>query len=124
MKALIVFLLSLLIVLDVKADYSIDTFLEYMQQKGYYDIIAQIKEYFWDDVAIEFCKELVQSNDCEQLVKIYINIPGKTRGQFKETKKLTSIVFYPDNYNIYKDNELYFHNIIETIENKFDLNSN
>ena len=53
-------------------DYSIDAFLDYLQEKGYYDLIEEIKNAFGDDIAIAVCKELVQSNDCEIVVRIYM----------------------------------------------------
>ena len=53
-------------------DYSIDSFLDYLQQTGYYDLIQEIKNSFGDDIAIAVCEELVQSNDCEIVVRIYM----------------------------------------------------
>ena len=53
-------------------DYSIDSFLDYLQETGYYDIMQSIKLYFGDDVAIDICQELVHSNDCETIVRVYM----------------------------------------------------
>ena len=102
MKTLAV-LLSLLIVLNVKSSYSIDDFLNYLQETGYYDIIVQIKYYYNEDIAISFCKEIIKSEHCDILVRIYI--PCRTRGENEGTKPLQSIIFYPDNYNLYKGKE-------------------
>ena len=55
----------------LRGSYSIDSLLDYLQEKGYYDIILAIKTYFGDDVAIDFCQELVQSNNCEEVVRVY-----------------------------------------------------
>ena len=35
--------------------YSIDTLLDYLQEKEYYEIIYQIKLIFGDDIAISVC---------------------------------------------------------------------
>ena len=64
----------------LKGDYSIDTFLNYLQEKGYYDLIQAVKTYFGDDVAISVCQELVQSNDCETVVRIYMTNSPPTDG--------------------------------------------
>ena len=56
----------------LRGDFSIAPFLNYLQETGYYDIILSVKLYFGDDVAIDVCKELVQSKDCEIMVKVYI----------------------------------------------------
>ena len=52
--------------------YSIQTFLDYLQGTGYYEIIQAIKNAFGDDIAIDVCKELTKSNDCEEVVRIYM----------------------------------------------------
>ena len=119
MKALTL-LLSLLIVLDVRANYSIIDFLNYLQEKGYYDIIVGVKRYFGKDVAIEICKGLVSSGDCEQLVRIYI--PNTSRGDDEGMKTLESIIFNPDNYDIYKDNSLDIRGVIEKIKKIYNIN--
>ena len=51
-------------------DYSIDVFLDYLQQKGFYDIIQAVKIYFGDDIAIDVCKELAPTIDCETVVRV------------------------------------------------------
>ena len=102
MKALAV-LLSLLIVLNAKTSYSIDEFLNYMHESGYYGLITQIKYSYGTDIAISFCKEIIKSEHCDLLVRIYIHCG--TRGENEETGPLTSIIFNPDNYNLYKGKE-------------------
>ena len=52
--------------------YSIDSFLNYLQENGYYDLIQAVKIYFGDDIAIDVCKGLVETNDCEIIVRIYM----------------------------------------------------
>ena len=60
----------------LRGDFSIAPFLNYLQETGYYDIILSVKLYFGDDVAIDICQELVQSNDCESVVRIYMTNPS------------------------------------------------
>ena len=71
MKAIAVLLLIIFIV-DGQSTYSIDAFLDYLQENGYYEIILQVKITFGDDIAIDVCKQLVQTNDCEIVVKTYM----------------------------------------------------
>ena len=64
------YMILLLSNVEVKGgDYSIDTFLDFLQEKGYYDIIQSVKVYFGDDIAIDVCKEFVKSNHCEEVVR-------------------------------------------------------
>ena len=56
----------------LRGDYSIDSFLDYLQEKGYYNLIQAIKNAYGDDIAIKVCKELLQSNDCEIVVRVYM----------------------------------------------------
>ena len=74
-----------------------------MQKTGYYDIIVKIKIYYGVDIAISFCKEIIKSEDCDILVRVYV--PCRSRGENEEIKALESIIFYPGNYNIYKGRE-------------------
>ena len=119
MKDLFIILLTLIILLEVKAEYSIDPFINYMQEKGLYDIITQLKHYYGNDVAIDVCKEFVPNNDCEVLVRVYI--PNATRAPNEGIKTLESIIFNPDNYDIYSQDWAYYHNIIEKIKKKYNI---
>ena len=71
MKAIAVLLLIIFIV-DGQSTYSIDAFLDFLQENGYYEIILQVKMTFGDDIAIDVCKQLVQTNDCEIVVRTYM----------------------------------------------------
>ena len=53
-------------------DYSIDTFINNIEEAGYYEILYDIKCQFGTDVTIAFCKEFVKSNDCERYVNVYL----------------------------------------------------
>lgn len=71
----IILLFALLIVTKERAeDYTINTFIVYLQEQGYYDIIKEIKCHYGADVAINFCLELVSSPHCEEVVRVYIPI--------------------------------------------------
>ena len=37
----------------LRGSYSIDSLLDYLQEKGFYDLIQSVKIYFGDDVAID-----------------------------------------------------------------------
>ena len=119
MKALAILLLSLIIVSDIKANYSIESFIKHLQEKGYYNILIEIAFYFGKDIAIALCKEFIKSSDCETLVRIYF--PSRSNGENTEIKTLESIIFNPANYDTYKNHELEIHNSIEKIKNEFNI---
>ena len=119
MKALSIILLSLIILLEVKADYSIGTFLNYMQESGLYDIIKLIKYYYGNDVAIDICKGFAQNSDCELLVRVYI--PTASRSHNEQIITLESIIFNPDNYDIYSQDAEYYHQLIQIIKKKYNI---
>ena len=79
MKLLFVFFFSLLLTIK-SGDYSIDPFLDYLQEKGYWDVILNIKYYFCDDVSIGICTKLTDSpHDCELVVRVYMPPPRSPR---------------------------------------------
>ena len=112
-------LLSLLIVLDAKTDYSIESFINYLQEKGYYNLLVEIKRYYGKDVAIDVCREIIQSKDCETLIKIYIQ--NGSRGHGEDMKTLEFIIFNPDNYELYKDKYQAIHNFIEKLKVEYNI---
>ena len=73
---LFTFLLALTIIINIKCNYSINSLLDYLQEKGLYDIIKEIKIYFGDDIAIDVCKSFVETVHCEEVVRNYIYIPS------------------------------------------------
>ena len=72
MKAFITLLFMMFIISNINGDYSIDNFLNYLQESGYYDLFQEVKYSLGDDIAITLCKELVNSNDCEIVIKVYM----------------------------------------------------
>ena len=60
--------------------YSIDTLLDYLKEKEYYEIIYQIKLIFGDDIAISVCMSFVASNQCEDVVRTYMTSAGSGSG--------------------------------------------
>ena len=73
MKALLLLLLPLIIFNLDLSNYSINSFLDYLQETGLYEVIRNVKMLLGDDVAVEFCKEFVKSNDCKTVVIIYMS---------------------------------------------------
>ena len=57
--------------------YSIDNLLNYLQETQYYDIIYQVKLIFGDDIAISVCKSFIATNQCEDVVRIYMDPAGR-----------------------------------------------
>ena len=44
--------------------YTINTFINYLKDMGYWVVIEDVKIKFGDDVSIVFCKEMVPSPHC------------------------------------------------------------
>ena len=76
MKAISILFFMPFIISFSYVSYSLDLFLQYLQNEGYYDLLLEIKIIFGDDVAINVCKELVKNNkDCETVIRIYLINP-------------------------------------------------
>ena len=75
MKAIGYLLLAAFIIsnIDGLANYSIKTFIDYLQESGQYDIIFAIRKFLGNDVAIEYCKQLVETEHCDDVVRVYMN---------------------------------------------------
>ena len=99
------YMILLLSNVEVKGgDYSIDTFLDFLQEKGYYDIIQSVKVYFGDDIAIDVCKELVQNNHCEDVVRIYMTSDPGSGSQGRPPVHGKEILeYFEKNYKINKE---------------------
>ena len=72
MKSIITLLLILATFSSINGGYSIDEFLNYLQEKGIYELLVEIKRYLGNDVSIDFCKQLFPTKDCETVVRVYI----------------------------------------------------
>ena len=70
----ITLLLALLIVGNINLDdYSIKSFLKYLHENGYYELIYEIKCHLGSDVANEFCVLFFESPYCEEVVRVYMS---------------------------------------------------
>ena len=126
MKAFIFLILALAITLNVKADYSIKPFLNYMIEKGYYTLLEQIWTYYGIDVAIDVCKGIAKTGDCDTLVRVYIS-KGRTRGDSLDDgpkPTLEFIIFNPDNNDLYNNEYTpqQIHDLIEKVKTKNHIN--
>ena len=99
MKALKKLLFTLLIIFSVKANYSIQSFIDYVKNKGFYDIIFQVKISLGKDVAIEVCFSMVENSQCDELVRVYMNEGGSgnsgSNGTFPNPSDV-DIIIYPE----------------------------
>ena len=82
--SLIVILLNFLFIVkgqDYTAEkYTINPFINYLQENNYWEILVQVSIYFGNDVSIEICKAFVPSPHCEEVVRVYIS-PAYTRNK-------------------------------------------
>lgn len=77
MKALLfIFLPFIIFSLDI-SQYSINSFLNYLQQTGYYDIFEQIKIIYGSDYAIAACEEFTPSKYCKEAVLVYMSASSR-----------------------------------------------
>ena len=60
--------------------YSINPYIDYLQENGYWSIIREVKLNFGKTVSIEFCLELVPSPHCEETVLTYIDPSSGSKG--------------------------------------------
>ena len=78
MKQTIILLLALLIATtyegpkNIITQFSIYTFLNYLHENDYYDLIYWAKCSYGDDIAIGLCEDLVSSVFCESTARIYM----------------------------------------------------
>ena len=121
MKSSIFLLLILVIQLGVKADFSLDNILNYLQEGGYYQILTLVKKYYGVDVAIDICKAFVPSVDCEEVVRVYISI-NEARSLDKEdqTKPTLESIILDNESDIYK-NYIYILKTLNKIKAENDI---
>ena len=74
MKALGYLLFIAFILSNVKSDYSINILLDFLQEKGYYNIIQHVKIIFGDNIAISVCKSFIETIHCEEVVRVYMTV--------------------------------------------------
>ena len=94
--SLILFLSLLLTIKNIWASFDIDAFIDYLQEKSYWDIIYNIKIYFNDLVAIDICTKLTNSpNNCELVVRVYMIIsqPSLRRCPKNPLERMMQILF-------------------------------
>ena len=85
--------LFLTLFLTINNDYSIDSFLDYLQEKGYWEIILNVKITFGNDVAIDICTALTESpHDCEKVVRIYMTNPPSNKCPAHPFEKMKAII--------------------------------
>ena len=72
-------LLTLTIIINIKCEFTIEALLNYLQENGIYDLLAEIKLYLGEDVTIMLCKTFVETIHCEEVVRIYITNPANAR---------------------------------------------
>ena len=53
--------------------YGIDKFIEELIETGLYDLLKDIKDNFGIEVAIETCLLIYETNDCETVIRVYMN---------------------------------------------------
>ena len=73
MKVLLLLLFSLLFVGNIQQEsYSIEPFVTYMHETGYFSLIQQVKYNLGYYISIQLCLDLTDNNCCEELVAVYI----------------------------------------------------
>ena len=120
MKALLFILLPFIIFNLDFTGYSFSSFIDFLQQSGYYEVIRSVKIELGEDIAIAFCKEFVPSNDCENVVTIYIK-EKQRRGTRANKIELIELLFQEENLNVIEqsyDIEEMKDKVIKILKNK------
>ena len=92
MKLLLFLFLSLLLNIQ-NGSYSIKPFLDYLQEKGYWDILFNIRSIFGNEVAIDICIKLTESpSDCEEVFRVYMTTPSVNKCPAKPLEKMKLIL--------------------------------
>ena len=83
MKSSLILIICLLFIVKIQdttaENYSIQTFINYIQDMGYWEIFTQVSLLFGIDVSIDFCKTIVQSPHCDETIRVYISIPNNSK---------------------------------------------
>ena len=74
MKTLLFIFLPLIIFNVDLNKYSINSLLDFLENTGFYEVLKNVKIVLGNDIAIEVCKEFVNSKDCDLVVVVYIPI--------------------------------------------------
>ena len=72
MKTLLFIFLPLIIFNVDLNKYSINSLLDFLENTGFYEVLKNVKIVLGNDIAIEVCKEFVNSKDCDLVVVVYI----------------------------------------------------
>ena len=68
-----IIILSILIIgFNNSESYSINTFLNHLQETGLYDVLLEVKRVLSEDISISFCIELEHTNLCVEVVRVYM----------------------------------------------------
>ena len=70
------FLLATLLISLANSDFSMNSFINTIEQMCLNEILRFIKCNFGDDICIELCNLLMKSKECESYVKIYLTCPN------------------------------------------------
>ena len=116
MKSLMILLLIFATISNIKSgDFSIDTFLNYLEEKGLFSLLAEIKYSFGDDISIAFCKELIKSPHCETVIRVYM--PARARQINPGEENIEKIAQVIDNYKTILFKAGFLYSEIERVKN-------
>ena len=127
MKIFIILLFTLIYAFHMESSYSIDSLIDYLIGNGYYELIQQVKMVFGNDVAIDVCISIVETSQCEEIVRVYME-PSQTSPSPGIPRTPDDIIdFNEDSYFISEiqkllekaDEETY--NLILTIISYYDI---
>ena len=127
MKIFIILLFTLIYAFHTESSYSIVSLIDYLIGNGYYELIQQVKMVFGNDVAIDVCISIVETSQCEEIVRVYME-PSQTSPSPGIPRTPDDIIdFNEDSYFISEiqkllgkaDEETY--NLILTIISYYDI---
>ena len=105
--------------------FSIGDFIDKIKKDGGFNLIEQAQETFGDPVAIEFCNQIYNTEDCENLVRTYMHSEPRIYiiGTFTLKEKIENFQILKSIVEKYKypgNNTRYSEIILHKIAKKFD----
>ena len=91
MKALGYLLLIVFMFSIGHAGYSIYEIIDYLQENQQYEIINSIKCFLGNDVAIGYCKQLVETEHCDVVVKVYMTKCNSSSGPRRAQRRIPTV---------------------------------
>ena len=90
-------ILSFIVINANEAFNSLISFLNYIEDRGFYDFFSEVKKLLGEDICISFCLDIFGSNLCDEVIRVYIPSSSSGKGDFPQFETTVSEIF--NNYH-------------------------